>query len=118
VAKTYQNLLDEAREILQDTDSDGYRYSDTILLNTLNRGLQELGRIRPDAYWITFDTEDIQIPELATGDLGTTFPISMQFFAPLVSFVCAWCEVLDDEFTVDGRAGMLLQSFKSQVLGL
>jgi hypothetical protein len=117
VAKTYQTAIDEAREILQDTDTP-YRYDDSILLNILNRALQELGRIRPDAFWSTFVTDDIVIPEVATIDLSTTFPLPSQFYLPVVSFIVAWSEVLDDEFTQDGRAGMLLQQFKTQVLSL
>jgi len=118
MAKTYQTAIDEAREILQDTDADTYRYTTATLLNILNRALQELGRIRPDAFWDTFVTDDIVIPEVETGTLGTTFPIPMQFYAPIVSFIVAWAEVLDDEFTTDGRAAMLLAQFKQQVLGL
>jgi len=117
MAKTYQTAIDEAREILQDTD-EPYRYTDTILLNILNRALQELGRIRPDAFWTTFSTDDIVVPEVTTLDLSTTFPLPMQFYLPVVSFLVAWAEVLDDEFTQDGRAGMLLQQFKMQVLSL
>ncbi len=117
MAKTYQTAIDEAREILQDTDTP-YRYDDSILLNILNRALQELGRIRPDAFWSTFVTDDIVIPEVATIDLSTTFPLPSQFYLPVVSFIVAWSEVLDDEFTQDGRAGMLLQQFKTQVLSL
>lgn len=117
MAKTYQTAVDEAREILQDTDTP-YRYDDSILLNILNRALQELGRIRPDAFWSTFVTDDIVVPEVTTLTLSTTFPIPMQFYLPVVSFIVAWAEVLDDEFTQDGRAGMLLQQFKTQVLAL
>lgn len=117
MAKTYQTAIDEAREILQDTDTP-YRYDDSILLNILNRALQELGRIRPDAFWTTFATDDIVIPEVTTLDLSTTYPLPMQFYLPVVSFIVAWAEVLDDEFTQDGRAGMLLQQFKTQVLAL
>ena len=117
MAKTYQNLITEAREILQDTE-ESYRYSDGVLLNKLNRGLQELGRIRPDAFWDTFVTDDIVVPEVTTGMLGDTFPIPMQFYNPLVSWIVAWAEVLDDEFTVDGRADMLIKQFKTQVMGL
>lgn len=118
MAKSYQDAITEARQILQDTDSDGYRYSDTILLNKLNRGLQALARIRPDAFWTTFVTDDIVVPEVTAGTLSTTFPLSMQFFNPLVSFIVAWAEVLDDEFTQDSRAAMLMAQFKAEVLTL
>jgi hypothetical protein len=117
VAKTYQSLINEAREILQDTEVP-YRYADSILLNILNRGLQEVGRSRPDAYWDTFLTDDIVVPEVTDVTLGDTFPLAMQFFLPLVSFVVAWAEVLDDEFTVDGRADMLGKQFKAQLLAV
>lgn len=117
MAKTYQTAVDEAREILQDTETP-YRYDDPILLNILNRALQELGRIRPDAFWSTFVTDDIVVPEVTTLTLSTTFPVPMQFYLPVVSFIVAWAEVLDDEFTQDGRAAMLLQQFKTQVLAL
>ena len=117
MAKTYQTALEEAREILQDTVAP-YRYSDTVLLNILNRGLQEIGRIRPDAFWTTFDTvtEDIVVPEVVAATLSTVFPLPMQFYAPIVSFIVAWAEILDDEFTTDGRAGLLLNVFKQGVL--
>lgn len=117
MAKTYQNAIDEAREILQDTE-EPYRYTDGILLNILNRALQELGRNRPDAFLSTFDTDDIVVPEIATGTLGTDFVPPSMFFLPIVSFIVAWTEVLDDEYAVDGRAALLMQQFKMQVLGL
>ena len=115
--KTYVNLIDEAREILQDTQ-EPYRYSDAILLNVLNRGLQETARIRPDAFWDTFATDDIVVPEITVPTLSDTFPLPMQFFLPIVSFVVAWAEVLDDEFTVDGRAATLISQFKQGLIGL
>lgn len=117
MAKTYANLLTEARELLQDTEAP-YRYSDELLVNKLNRGLQSVARIRPDAFWDTFATTDIVVPEVTVAGLNATFPLHMQFYSPLVAFVVAWAEVLDDEFTSDGRAAMLIASFKSELLGL
>jgi len=117
MAKTYQSAVNEAREILQDTVED-YRFPDTTLLNILNRALQELARIRPDAFWATFATDDIVVPEVTVATLTSVFPFPMQFFLPVVSFIVAWAEVLDDEFTLDGRADMLLKQFKTQVLSL
>lgn len=117
MAKTYQTAIDEAREILQDTVEE-FRYSDGMLLNVLNRALQEIARIRPDAYWDTFSASDIVVPEIETADLGDTFLLPMQFYSPIVSFIVAWAEIVDDEYTQDGRAGLLIQQFKAQVLSL
>lgn len=117
MAKTYETLLMEAREVLQDT-LPPYRYSDDLLVNKLNRGLQSMGRIRPDAFWDTFAAGDIVIPEVTVGTLATLFPLPMQFYSPLVSFVVAWAEIVDDEFTNDGRAAALLANFKTELVGL
>lgn len=113
MAKTYQTLLDESRAILQDTDADGYRYSTTKLVAALNRGLNELARIRPDAFWGFFSVDHLDIPEVSESGLSASFPIEMQFYAPLVYFVVGSAELMDDEFTVDGRAMTLLAAFKS-----
>jgi hypothetical protein len=128
MAKTYQSLINEVREILQDTDPDGYRYPDSVLLNKLNRGLQELGRLRPDAYWDLFDGVNVAIPEIVATDpdledatqigLDQPLQVEMQFYTPLVYFVVGSAELVDDEFTVDGRAGTLLSNFKGMVLSL
>jgi len=117
MAKTYGTLLDEAREILQDTLTP-YRYSESLLINQLNRGLQSMGRIRPDAFWDTFILDDIVIAEVTPATLGVTFPLHMQFYSPLISFVVAWAEVIDDEFSNDGRAAQLLANFKTELVAL
>lgn len=137
MAKTFQNLIDEAREILQDTDSGGYRYETTTLTNKLNRGLQELARLRPDAFYAYFMRDDILVPEVVAIDsdpdsdpdtldaaedgqvaLSDNFGLPMQFYNPLVFWVAGSAELIDDEFTNDGRAMTLLTNFKATVLGL
>ncbi len=49
---------------------------------------------------------------------STTFGIDMMFFSPLVSYVTGVAEVTDDEYTVDGRAALLLSQFRRSVIGL
>ena len=61
MAKTYENLLTESRELLQDTDLDVRRYTDATLLNILNRGLQDIGRSRPDAFYDLFVTNSLNV---------------------------------------------------------
>lgn len=137
MAKTYQNIIDEARVLLQDTDADGYRYAADALLAILNRGFNELARLRPDAFWDLFDGEDIIVPEIVNIDsdpdsdpdeldsdedsevaLSDNFGLPMQFYNPLVYFVVSSAEIVDDEFTNDGRAAMLMQQFRAQVMSL
>lgn len=118
MARTYQNVIDEARVILQDTDDEGYRYTTDVLRDVMNRGLQELGRLRPDAFYTTFATDDIVIPEIADAGLGANFAPPMQFYAAIVYWVAGSAELVDDEFTNDNRAGILLARFTQMVVGL
>lgn len=118
MARTYQNLIDEAREILQDTDSEGYRVTTDTLRNKLNRGLQELARLRPEAFYDTFATDDIVVPEITSGTLSTDFGAPMMFYPALVYWVAGSAELIEDEFTNDGRAMTLLTNFKQMVIGL
>lgn len=138
MAKTWENLISEARETLQDS-REPYRYSDAILLNLLNQGLQELGRIRPDAFYDRFLTNDIVVPEVVSVDaVPDTDPdtivldedsqvaltdeftddLNMQFYMPLLYFIIGRAELIEDEFASDGRAMAMLGQFKSSVLGL
>ncbi|MET0657254.1 MAG: hypothetical protein ABW110_03740 [Steroidobacteraceae bacterium] len=138
MAKTYADVITEARQLLQDTETP-QRYSDTILLAKLNRALQELGRLRPDAFYDRFDdeTSTIIVPEVVLVDadpdtdpdelnvledgqvaLTDNFEAEMQFYTPMVYFITASAEILDDEFTTDGRASMLMAQFKQSIIGL
>lgn len=138
MAKTYANAITEARQLLQDTDTP-QRYTDVILLAKLNRALQELARLRPDAFFDQFDdtTGEIVVPEVVVtdptpdsdpdtidatedGQVATTenFLPPMQFYTPVVYFIVASAEILDDEFTEDGRASMLMAQFKQSIIGL
>lgn len=136
MAKTWRDLIDEARVILQDTDTP-YRYTTEVLRSKLNRGLQELARLRPDAFWDRFHVDDVVVPEVAASDPDpVTDPgefdpdeaavvgeddavdIPMQFYTALVYWVAGSAELVDDEFTADGRAALLLTQFKGMVVGL
>lgn len=125
MAKTYQNLVTESRELLQDTDTDIQRYTDFTLLNILNRGLQDLGRMRPDAFYDTYLTNNLNVPEIVDSSPGPgqviwtdVVGIEMMFYPPLVAYLTGVAEVVDDEYTVDGRAGLLLNQFRLSTIGL
>lgn len=129
--RTYQNILTEVSVLLQDTGYD--RYTESVLIAKLNRALQELGRIRPDAFWDRFDEEtgEIVVPvvsnpdpdpdsdttefdtyEDADVDLDDQIDWPLQFYPAIVYFVTASAELVEDEFTNDGRAITLMNEFK------
>ena len=125
MAKTYEDVVTESRVLLQDTDATSYRYSNTVLIAIYNRALQALARIRPDACYDLFTANSLNVPELvetspAVGQIVWTgpFALEMQFFNPLVHYVVGMAEVVDDEYTEDGRAQMLLGQFKASIVSL
>lgn len=125
MAKTYEDVVTEARVLLQDTDSSSYRFSNTVLLAIYNRALQALARIRPDACYDLFTDNSLSVPELVESAPGAgqtawtdAFGLEMQFFNPLVHYVVGMAEVTDDEYTEDGRAQMLLSQFKASIVSL
>ncbi len=125
MAKTYQNLVSEARVLLQDTDTTVRRYSDTKLIDILNRGLQDLARIRPDSFYDLYSSNSLNVVELVESSPGAgqtiwtdNFSIEMQFYPPLVSYLVGVAEIVDDEYTEDGRAAFLLSQFRSSVIGI
>lgn len=125
MAKTYQDVVTEARVLLQDTEAGSYRNSDATLIAIYNRALQSLARIRPDAFYDFYSGNDLNVPELTDGTPGAgqvawtaTFGLEMQFFTPLVSYIVGVAEIIDDEYSEDGRAALLLQSFRNEVLGI
>lgn len=126
--KTYQQLLAEAREIVQDSNTDPtlQRYPDQTLIDIFNRGLQELYRIRPDAFYdLWSDTAADFVVPVVTLDIITVatswllpFAIPMMFYTPMVSWIIGMLESVDDEFTEDSRSAAFLAQFKQMVTGL
>lgn len=125
MAKTYQNLIFESRELLQDTALQTPRYSDSTLLNILNRGLQDLSRIRPDIMYSLYANNDLGVVEVVesspgTGQVAWTDPwgLEMQYYPTMINYVVGVAEITDDEYTQDGRAALLLQNFRGNSLSL
>lgn len=125
MAKTYQDVVTEARVLLQDTDETSYRVSDANLLAIYNRALQALARVRPDACYDLYDANSLNVPELVESGAGAgqtnwtaNFGLEMQFFNPLVAYIVGVAEIIDDEYSEDGRAALMLQSFKNEIIGI
>lgn len=125
MAKTYQTCVTEARELLQDTDTEQRRYTDAALLNILNRGLNDLSKIRPDLTYTAYSNNSLEVPEIVesgaiAGQVNwtDTWPWEMWFYNRMVEYTVAVAEITDDEYTVDGRAALLLQQFRNGAIGL
>lgn len=118
LAPSWYSLIFEARVQLQDGMEGCYRYPDSMLLNILNRGLHDLSRIRPDAYFDGFLDNDLNVPEITELNWGEPISVDLMFFPPLVAYVAGMAEASEDEYFEDGRAAGKLSMFKTYVLGL
>lgn len=125
MAKTYQSLITEARFLLQDTDTDQRRYEDSTLLDILNRGLNDLSKLRPDLTYTAYANNSLEVPEVVqsgatTGEVNWdgVWPWEKWFYNRMVEYVVAVAEIADDEYTTDGRAAILMQMFRNGSIGL
>lgn len=116
MTKKIADIVTESRSILNDLDTP-YRYTDDALIDIVNRAFQEVYRVRPDVYFDTFDDTNVVVPEYTTATAATSdFPIDYMFFGPIVNYTVATAELLDDEFTADSRAALLLARFSQQLI--
>lgn len=109
MTKSVEKILLDSRRILQD-EVLPYRNSQDDLLSALNNGLYELKRLRPDA-WLTYFGKEL--PQYANNvtDLAAVIPINQMFIQQLIYWIIGYTELQDDEYTVDGRAALLVRAF-------
>lgn len=117
---TYQTLILEARQTLGDTDPDCYRWTDSFLVSILNRGLNELQRIRPDAWYTTLGV----VPEVTENTVtlpGQTnweadFGPDKRFYPAVLHYVTAVVQMTEDRYISSGSAMNTYEMFRMLVL--
>ncbi|UCD25283.1 MAG: hypothetical protein JSW51_05005 [Gemmatimonadota bacterium] len=117
---TYEYLIFEARTMLGDDNELCYRWSDETLVSTMNRGLNELQRIRPDAW---YDTNGV-VPEV-TSDFLTVggllswkapFGPDLRFWHAMVQYIVSMTQVQEDPFVDSGDVQRRYELFRTLVL--
>lgn len=108
MALTYQDIVDLAREPLNDTDK--ARYADGTLMIYTNSAILSLYQRRPDLFIGQFGN-------LPTGqaDLADTFPLPPGYMVTLADYVTARAEMIDDEHANTGRAAAFMQLLNAEV---
>ena len=112
---TVGDVIDQIRILLQDVDntsSAGYRYSTDSIMLSLNQGVTDLYRMRPDIFLAL----KFVIPTYNSAQLDALFGIEEQYVSPLVFYTVGLVQARDDEQTQDQRAASFLQTFKGAVL--
>lgn len=120
MARNIPDIITEARRLLQDTRPSSYRNTDADLIRLLNLAMQDVQRLRPDAYITAGTAPNIPVPtyvEADATDTGEDFPIDDMFATPVIYFIVGNAELADDEFTLEGRATMLMQAYRQMLLG-
>lgn len=109
---TVDAVISIVRDILQDS-VEPFRYPTTGLIGSLNDGIGELRRLRPDA----FLTSGLRspTPTLAAGD---DIPVDIIFRSGLIYYTAGHIALRDDSFTEDARATSLLNVAKSEWIGV
>lgn len=105
---TLQTIVDDARVLLNDADK--LRYSDALLLKNANEAIAYAKRLRPDLFLGTFKTT------LSSYALTDVSPMPPEYEFALKDYVVARCNAIDDEYSIDGRAGAFNQNFKTVLM--
>jgi hypothetical protein len=109
---TVADYISNARVLLQDTVAT-YRYSDAELVGSLNLGLLEMRRLRPELMRSYFRTS---IPTFSSTTTGASVPLDPQYRVALLYYICGNAQLRDDENTQDARATVFLNKFVAQML--
>lgn len=111
---TVTDYVNEARTLLQDSVAP-YRYDDASLVSSLNLGVLEARKLRPDLFLGVFDAlpDDFVEADIAA---ETAFSMDQQYRTAFLYFIVGFAQLRDDEETQDARAGAFLTRFRT-VLG-
>ena len=106
---TMQELVDAARETLNDEDKD--RYTDAQLLGHANFALRQARMRRPDMWIGQYGAA------WADKALGDDFPLPDEYLPTFVDYVIGRAESKDDEHVNSGRATAFFNLFAGGLNG-
>ena len=110
---TNNDIIQLARQHLNDTKTELQRYTDDALYRALNAALMRARRLRPDLFVGTLRNT---MPNYTSADSATTPPLPDYYHEVLAEAVAGYAEATDDEFTTDGRVGLFLTRFDAALL--
>jgi hypothetical protein len=133
---TATSYVSATRTLLQDF-VEPYRYTDQQIVDAMNRGLDELGRLRPDM-WLDLkyqhpvkkgDIDDGTPGPYSLSDIsvtngvynttqGTPIPLPNKYRVALEWFMPGWLQLFDVTDTQDQRAQAFLTKFQGHLLQL
>lgn len=121
---TYETLIAETRARLKDRIASNYRYSDAMLISILNRGLNDLNRIRPDAWYSFYGIYPTGVPEITdnfiteAGQVNweSDFQPDIRFYPAMVDYVTGFVHMMEDAYVDEGVAQAFISEFRKKAL--
>lgn len=121
---TYQTLVLEARGHLKDRDEESYRYSDELMVSVLNRALNDLNRIRPDAWYAYYGMYPNRVPEITNNfvteagqvNWEADFQPDIRFYPAVMDYVIGFIHMMEDVYVDEGVAQAFISEFRKKVL--
>ena len=100
------DLVTEVRGLVQDVNSG--RYTDDLIIRGLNNALLRIRYTRPDAFIGNYDDPTPQYTKL---QLTEAVQVPEVYFPAIVEFMTAYTQLLEDEFSEEGKVAFLFQRF-------
>lgn len=101
------DYIAQARTLLQD-EAVPYRYSDASIAESINAGINEAYRMRPDM-WMNYFNKPLPVYSSATP--AAIVDVPKGYAMPFLYYVVGLVQLRDQEDTSDARASQLLNSF-------
>lgn len=109
-ALTVGDVIVQVRGILQ--DDEGERWVDDKVYRTLNLGLLEARRMRPDMFRGMLDN----VPQYVPTDVDVPIAFEQQYIPALVLYTAGMLQAYDIEGVEDQRAAAMLTTFTAKLL--
>lgn len=117
---TIKDLIEQVRDIVQDTGMDGDyvgdRHTDAKLIRFLNTALADAFRLRPDLFFPGVSSRTPPVILEADIVAETPFVVEAPYFSAFVDYVAGYVALGDDEFSENSRATSLLNRFSQKLL--
>jgi hypothetical protein len=111
---TVADYIAKARTLLQDV-VEPYRYGDADLVESLNEGILESRRLRPDM-WIGMP-RGASLPSYSSTAQSTAVAIDPQFRMAFVYWITGQAQLTDQEDNQDQRALAFIGKFNTALTG-
>jgi hypothetical protein len=120
MARTFYNLIAEARTILQDklpTSGGALRYTDDEMFESINSFVAEVRTKRPDLF-LPMGLRNGLPYYNASDDMHTPFPLDTSVWSAFVYYIVGRTELREDTWSDDGRATAMMNKAVSQLLSI